>query len=265
MSVVIPEDVKESLKTIGFTDYETSIYLSLILQGTMDARELSKASGVPYSRIYSILTQLEKEKIWIDKEEKCRPSKYFANSPDEALLIMKKQNNIKFNEYSKKILQTLNPIYQSHDIPKKITLYIYRGRNKCINKMISLIKLAKTSIYLVFTDYILLSFLYEEVKKARARGVINIRLLIEESALNDQIFKNLLIKYQTICEIKSRNQIFGSSIIIEEGEKAFIMLSHKLFNNVSYFGVDMDHIAFGPVSSSYFNYLYQTVKIVDLT
>ena len=178
---------------------------------------------------------------------------------------MKKQNNVKFNEYSKKILQTLNPIYQSHDIPKKITLYIYRGRNKCINKMISLIKLAKTSIYLVFTDYILLYFLYEELKKARARGVINIRLLIEESALNDQIFKNLLIKYQTICEIKSRNQIFGSSIIIEEGEKAFIIISHQLFNKVSYFGADMDHIAFGPAASSYFNYLYQIVKNVDLT
>ncbi|MHA1328454.1 MAG: helix-turn-helix domain-containing protein, partial [Promethearchaeota archaeon] len=74
MSKEIPEAVKESLRAIGLTDYEISIYLTLISKGPMDARELSEASGVPYSRIYNILTQLEKEKMWIIKEEESRPS-----------------------------------------------------------------------------------------------------------------------------------------------------------------------------------------------
>ena len=55
MSKEIPENVKESLRSIGLTDYEISIYLTLISKGPMDARELSEASGVPYSRIYNIL------------------------------------------------------------------------------------------------------------------------------------------------------------------------------------------------------------------
>ena len=67
MSSEIPESVKESLKSIGLTDYEISIYLTLISRGPMDARELSDASGVPYSRIYNILTQLEKEKNGLSK------------------------------------------------------------------------------------------------------------------------------------------------------------------------------------------------------
>ncbi|MHA1297448.1 MAG: helix-turn-helix domain-containing protein, partial [Promethearchaeota archaeon] len=50
MSKEIPEAVKESLRAIGLTDYEISIYLTLISKGPMDARELSEASGVPYSR-----------------------------------------------------------------------------------------------------------------------------------------------------------------------------------------------------------------------
>ena len=97
MSKEIPENVKESLRSIGLTDYEISIYLTLISKGPMDARELSEASGVPYSRIYNILTQLEKDKMWIIKEEESRPSRYFAKSPDEALIIAKKQFNDNFS------------------------------------------------------------------------------------------------------------------------------------------------------------------------
>ena len=65
MSNEIPDSVKDALRDIGLTDYEISIYLTLISKGPMDARELSEASGVPYSRIYNILTQLEKDKMWI--------------------------------------------------------------------------------------------------------------------------------------------------------------------------------------------------------
>ena len=143
MSKETPNNVKNSLRSIGLTDYEISIYLTLISKGPMDARELSEASGVPYSRIYNILTQLDKEKMWIIKEEESRPSRYFAKSPDEALVIAKKQYNDSFNEHSNKIIHILNPIYQSHDTPIKIALYIHRGRNVCINKALSIINLAK--------------------------------------------------------------------------------------------------------------------------
>ncbi|MFX1304896.1 MAG: TrmB family transcriptional regulator [Promethearchaeota archaeon] len=265
MSKEIPENVKESLRSIGLTDYEISIYLTLISKGPMDARELSEASGVPYSRIYNILTQLEKEKMWIIKEEESRPSRYFAKSPDEALIIAKKQYSDSFNDYSNKIIQTLTPIYQSHDTPIKIALYIHRGRDVCINRSLSLINLAKNSIYLVFTNYEFLDVFYEDIKKARARGVTDLRLLIEAQALNDKKFRALIKKYNSICEIRWRDQIFGSSIIIDEGEDAFIMLSESFFpRELSYFGVNADYLAFGPASNYYYNYLYKTAKEVKL-
>ncbi|TES96635.1 MAG: TrmB family transcriptional regulator, partial [Promethearchaeota archaeon] len=46
MSRETPDNVKNSLRAIGLTDYEISIYLTLISKGPMDARELSDASGV---------------------------------------------------------------------------------------------------------------------------------------------------------------------------------------------------------------------------
>src|SRR4030042_5099216 len=167
MSKEIPETVKEALRNIGLTDYEISIYLTLISKGPMDARELSDASGVPYSRIYNILTQLEKDKMWIIKEEESRPSRYFAKSPDEALIIAKKQYNDNFDEHSNKIIHTLTPIYQSHDTPIKIALYVHRGRDVCINRALGLINLAKTAIFLVTSDYDFLDVFYDDIKRAR--------------------------------------------------------------------------------------------------
>ncbi|GAH39539.1 unnamed protein product, partial [marine sediment metagenome] len=210
LSNEIPENVKESLRAIGLTDYEISIYLSLISKGPMDARELSEASGVPYSRIYHILTQLEKEKKWIIKEEESRPSRYFAKSPDEALIIAKKQYNDNFDGYSDTIIHSLTQIYQSHDTPIKIALYIHRGRNGCINRALSLINMAKNSIYLVSADYDFLDVFYEDIKKARARGVTDLRLVVEDDTFEDEKFKSLLSKYDDLCKIKSRDQIFGT-------------------------------------------------------
>jgi sugar-specific transcriptional regulator TrmB len=261
MSKEIPENVKDSLRSIGLTDYEISIYLTLISKGPMDARELSESSGVPYSRIYNILTQLEKDKMFIIKEEESRPSRYFAKSPDEALIIAKKQYSDSFNEHSDKIIHTLTPIYQSHDTPIKIALYVHRGRDVCINRALSLINLAKTSIYFTSTEYELLELFFDDIKKARARGVTDIRLLVDANALGDKSFKSLLKKYNSLCEIRWRDQIFGSSVIIDEGEDAFIILSESFFpKQMSYFGIVTDHVAFGPSALYYYDYLYKSAN-----
>ena len=228
----------------------------------MDARQLSEASGVPYSRIYNILTQLEKDKMWIVKMENERPAKYVAKSPDEALIIAKKQYNTNFDLYSNKIIHTLTPVYESHDVPIKIALYIHRGRDVCINRALNLIRLAKNSIYMVSTDYEFLEVFFEEIKKARARGVIDLKLLVEEKSLGEH--KALLKKFSEHCELKSRDQVFGDAIIADEGEDAFIILSQRFFDKLSYFGVVTDHIAFGSASLFYFSYLYDSANEVKL-
>ncbi|MFX1339404.1 MAG: TrmB family transcriptional regulator [Promethearchaeota archaeon] len=265
MSNEIPESVKDALRDIGLTDYEISIYLTLISKGPMDARELSEASGVPYSRIYNILTQLEKDKMWIHKEEESRPSRYFAKSPDEALVIAKKQYNDKFDLNSDHIIHHLHSVYESHDTPVKIALYIHRGRDICLNRSIALINRAKTSIYIVASDFELLDIFYEDMKKARSRGVTNIKLLVEDSAFKDKTYKNLLDKYSNISEIRSRDSVFGMAIVIDEGEDAFIILTQKFFERLSYFGVITDHIAFAPAATFYFNYLYESANEVKLS
>ncbi|GAH86180.1 unnamed protein product, partial [marine sediment metagenome] len=141
---------------------------------------------------------------------------------------------------------------------------IRRGRDVCINRSMNLIDHAKNSLYIVAPYYEFLESFYDGIKKARARGVTDMKLLIEEEAMKDEKFKEIVKKkYSEICEIRSRDQVFGTSIVMDEGEEAFIILTQEIFKGMSYFGVDTDHIAFGPASNFYFNYLYKTAKPLE--
>lgn len=260
----IPENVKESLKRIGLTDYEISIYLALVSEGAMDARNLSDVSGVPYSRIYNILSILEKEKSFIIKEEESRPSKYHAKSPDEALLIAKQQMLKDYEEDSNLVIRELNPIYQSQKSPIKIALYIHRGKETCLNTVLSLFKIAKKSISFASPDLEFLVDCYEPIKKARARGVIEIKLLVEEKSVKDDSYKEILTKYTEIAEVRERDQIFGNGIVIDGGKNAFLIFSQQFFEKISYFGIVTDHLAFGPAATYYYSYLYNTAKKINI-
>jgi len=260
----IPDNVKESLKNIGLTDYEISIYISLVSEGPMDARKLSEVSGVPYSRIYNILSILEKEKSFILKEEESRPSKYHAKSPDEALLLAKQDLLKSYEEDSNLIIRELNPIYQNKKSPIKIALYVHRGRDSCFNALLTLFKQAKNSISFASPDLEFLKDCYEAIKKARARGVIEIQLLVEEKSVKDSSYKEILTKYTEIAEVRVRDQIFGNGIVIDGGKEAYLIFSQQFFEKTSYFGIVTDHIAFGPAATYYFSYLYNTAKKIKL-
>ncbi|MFW9949879.1 MAG: TrmB family transcriptional regulator sugar-binding domain-containing protein, partial [Candidatus Thorarchaeota archaeon] len=147
--------------------------------------------------------------------------------------------------------------------PIKVALYIHRGRDVCINRSMNIIENAKNSLYIVAPYYEFLELFFDGIKKARARGVTDIKLLIEEDRLKDDKFENILKRYAEISEIRSRDQVFGTSIVMDEGEEAFIILTQEIFKGLSYFGVDTDHIAFGPASNYYFNYLYKTAKPLE--
>jgi hypothetical protein len=85
-------------------------------------------------------------------------------------------------------------------------------------------------------------------------------MLIEEEAMKEKNFRDIIEKYSEISEIRSRNQVFGASVVMDEGEDAFIILTQGFFKALSYFGVATDHIAFGPASNFYFDYLYKSAK-----
>jgi len=52
--------------------------------------------------------------------------------------------------------------------------------------------------------------------------VIDIKMLIEEEAMKDKEFRDIIEKYSKISEIRSRNQVFGASVVMEQA--TFILI-----------------------------------------
>lgn len=84
---MVSEKTKNTLKELGLTEYETRAFVALVSSGPSTAGDLSEASGVPHSRIYDILSKLEK-RGWVESQSG-RPARYRAKPPSEALRLVR--------------------------------------------------------------------------------------------------------------------------------------------------------------------------------
>ncbi len=72
------------LRDVGLSEYEASVYRTLLETGATTAKELSEESGVPMGRIYDVLGDIE-EKELVRSQTAGRPKKYAAVEPETAL------------------------------------------------------------------------------------------------------------------------------------------------------------------------------------
>jgi|GEM_PF-6161593 len=73
----------KDLTELGFTDYENKAYVALLKNGTLDSRKLSKATQIPYTKIYTTLNALAR-KGFIEKS-RTRPAVYTPLEPEAAV------------------------------------------------------------------------------------------------------------------------------------------------------------------------------------
>ena len=59
----ISDRSRKAMENLGLTGYEIRVYLSLLDTGSMTAADISKKSGVPYSKIYEVTQQLGRERM----------------------------------------------------------------------------------------------------------------------------------------------------------------------------------------------------------
>ncbi len=71
--------LKEFLKTLGWTVYESSAYCAIVENGPLKANDLAIKAGIPPGRVYEVIMNLV-NKGWIKKKGE-RPSIYDAQNP----------------------------------------------------------------------------------------------------------------------------------------------------------------------------------------
>ncbi len=101
----------------GLNIYETKVWLALLRKGIASAGEVASISGVPRSRTYDVLENLEKKGFAIVKLEK--PVKYIGVKPQ--IILEKIKNNVK-KDAEERVIE-LTKIKDSDEFAKLETLY----------------------------------------------------------------------------------------------------------------------------------------------
>lgn len=157
------QKIISTMQSVGFTQYESQVYLALLKQSNVTGYELARLSGVPASKIYPILNRLvDKEVIQtIDTD----PKKYIPQPPDEILSRIRSDYSRAFDVLDEK----LEHIYSEEENASN-HIWNISGREVIIRKVIDFINECTTHLYLSVWDEEL-DEISQALMSAKDRGV----------------------------------------------------------------------------------------------
>lgn len=149
---------------IGLSRNEARAYLELLPRESVTASYLVRQTGIPDSKIYYIMDNLQKEGFIIIQEGK--PKKYVAINPRNALENMRTKFTAEFENkiaLLDRLANSLAPIYHDREDAPKLA-YIIKGKNNVMNQVKRLMVDAQSSIFLMIPTLEIFHFLEETIK-----------------------------------------------------------------------------------------------------
>jgi len=125
--MAVSEKAKRSLRELGLTKYESTAYQFLLLSGPTAASQICKATGLPYSKIYDVLTGLER-KGWVEIKSG-RLKRYYLKPPSEALEATRLRVEKALNDNVDQLLAELQPLYSQKEVQERPDIWIIRGNS----------------------------------------------------------------------------------------------------------------------------------------
>ena len=246
----VSDQTQKSLEKVGLTSYEIKSFVSLIKTGESTASDLSKQSGVPYSKIYEVLSVLE-EKGWIGSD-KSRPTKYFAKSPNSALQTTKQTYEVQFAKNEKMIMSELGPLYEKSGTSEKPDIWVITGTMNIATKILEIIETCRKEVLIAIPKAG-----EEMVKQALPR----IRQLHDKGVkitilTSDKFDKDALKGLKRIASVKIKKGLFGGGIISDKQYVVILLgpeISHS--NSSEIIAICTDHAALSGFATEYFEYL----------
>jgi sugar-specific transcriptional regulator TrmB len=116
MGVNMPQPLEdigllEDLKTIGLTEYESKVYIALLINGPMSGNDTHRASGVPHGKTYNTLERLQERGLVNILTEK--PKVFKAVDPNIVIQDMLDKRLNKFQELNKTLPAKLESMKRS--------------------------------------------------------------------------------------------------------------------------------------------------------
>ncbi len=154
----------QDMKTLGFSAYECRAYLTLLEDFPMNGYALSKASGIPRSRIYEVLKNLIAKQMVFEQTS----GKTSVYTPMEPAIFIKKLRS-RYDKVFDDFTQYAGTLYREPKQDDK--LVVIQGRENIISFLKVLIQGAQKRVAVSIWDEELTA-LTDELDAAQDRGVM---------------------------------------------------------------------------------------------
>lgn len=137
-------DLVDQLIALGFTEYESKVYLALLREHPATGYQLSKTAGIPRSMVYEALGRLEARGAVLKTQEE-KATLYRPVSPDTLIDRYEREAQTRFAQ-----LRTgLSPMYTQQDQGQ---LWNFSGRKEALAYAAEMIAQAEHELMLVLAD-----------------------------------------------------------------------------------------------------------------
>lgn len=254
----ISDKAKKSMESLGLTNYEIRVYLSLLSYGATTAAESSKKSGVPYSKIYDVLNSLYL-RGWIYSDNQ-RPQNFFPKSPSNAVesMMMEIENNLRNNKNI--IINELMPMYEKTGLKEKPDIWVVSGLYNIATKVTEIIQATKEELLIAIPKIPenMIKAIQPVLRELSEKGVKIIILASDET--NQEIVKSL----SRVADIRIKNNMFGGGVI-GDSQQVLILLGegkNEISNEINYdiIAIWAEHTGLASFAKDYFQYLWQDAK-----
>jgi len=230
------EDAAEVLRRLGLTDYEARAYVSLLSLGRASASEICRASGIPYSRIYGVLSGL-RERGWVEVQGG-RPARYAARPPAEALKILLAEEEKRLRKMADEAVRRLEQIGGRMDV-RRPDVWIIRDPAGVLRRAVEMAGRAESEVLV-------------SIPRVPLGGGELIRLLRSLAARVS--VKVLTTKRMRIpgVEVRRRENLFGGGVIVDGREVLLILGSGR-----EIVGIWSNEPGLARFAEEYFRYLWR--------
>jgi len=177
----------QKLKSLGFNEYESKIFVALIKGHNMSVPDIAKSAKIRRTDVYDIMKSFV-EKGYCNEIETNRILMYEMIDPDvilDKLELKAQKENEKHISNLKDTFKELKPLYGSekNDNNKSLNIELIRGYNlHRVEKFFNLIKNAKKEILLMIRMEIHIS---EEIDETAAKFIKNGGVIKSVYEVND--------------------------------------------------------------------------------
>lgn len=251
----ISDRSRKAMEGLGLTGYEIRVYVSLLEAGAMTAADISKKSGVPYSKIYEVLNSLV-EKGWLESDSS-RPQKFFPRSPSTALEAMRMRNENNFRESQAVIGGELMPMYTKSGIKEKPEIWVVRGIYNIAAKVGEIVRNCQQELLVALPSVAedIARQMQPILRTLHDRG-IKISVLASDETGHDTVRA-----LSRVAEVRLKKVMFGGGVI-GDGKHVVILLGESMGEKriVEPIAIWADHAALAGFAKDYFQYLWEDAR-----